>query len=524
MKFPRINPTLTETWKKLSHHFDEIKDSHMLDMFSENTSKRKGMDIDWKDVHLDYSKNRITDTTIHLLLELANEVQLKSAIEAQFSGEKINETENRSVGHTHLRDFDAMKPEVSSVLLKMKNFSQKIITGEWKGHTGKPITTVVNIGIGGSDLGPDMVCGALQFYKNHLDVYFISNVDGDHVGETLKKIDRETTLFIIASKTFTTQETMTNAHTVREWFLEKASETDIDKHFVAISTNIATVIDFGIDPKNIFPLWDWVGGRFSLWSAVGLSISCAIGYDNFEELLKGGHEADQHFKNSDFKENIPVILGLLSVWYTNFFEAESECVMPYSQYLNKLVPYLQQAVMESNGKSVDRSGNPIEYQTGSIVWGSTGTNAQHAFLQHHHQGTKLIPTDFIAFTDSLYGHKDHQNKLLANCFAQTEALLQGTHGIDIQSKYKVFKGNQPSNTILIKKLTPKSLGKLIAMYEHKIFVQGVIWNIFSYDQWGVELGKEIAKKTLNALKTENTSTLDNVSTKKLADKAVGKMG
>ena len=392
-----------------------------------------------------------------------------------------------------------MRPEVKRTLHQMKQFSDSIIDGTWKGYTGKAITDVVNIGIGGSDLGPQMVTESLQFYKNHLRTHFISNIDGDHVMESLSNLDRETTLFIIVSKTFTTQETLTNATTVREWFLKGATEGDIQKHFAAVSTNLQAVQDFGIAPDTIFPMWDWVGGRFSLWSAVGLSICCGIGYQNFEELLKGAHDMDNHFRNAPFSENIPVILALLSIWNTNFLKAETEAVVPYSQYLSKLVPYLQQLVMESNGKSVDRSGNPINYQTSPIIWGSPGTNAQHAYFQLIHQGTKLIPVDFIVFTESLYGTKDAHRKLMANCFAQSEALLKGTSGTEVENAYKSFEGNKPSSTLLIKKLTPASLGQLLAMYEHKTFVQGVIWNIYSFDQWGVELGKKIANTMLSSL-------------------------
>ncbi|MGB1450648.1 MAG: glucose-6-phosphate isomerase, partial [Marinirhabdus sp.] len=440
---------------------------------------------------------------------------------AQFNGEKINGTEGRAVGHTALRDFSAMKPEVRETLAKINRFSDRVINGQWRGHTGKPITTIVNIGIGGSHLGPDMACGALRFYKNHLNVHFISNVDGDHVMETLKPLDRETTLFIVVSKTFTTQETLTNARTVREWFLERAHGADIAKHFVAVSTNAAAVSAFGIAPENVFPVWDWVGGRFSLWSAAGLSIACSVGYTNFEGMLRGAHAMDVHFKTAGFSENIPVVLGLLSVWYSNFFKAETECIAPYSQYLEKLTAYLQQAVMESNGKAVDRNGNAVAYQTGNVVWGSTGTNAQHAFFQLLHQGTKFIPTDFIAFSQPLYAKGDHHQKLLANCIAQTEALLLGTYGNPPDDSFRYFEGNRPTNTLLIKKLTPKSLGGLLAMYEHKIFVQGVVWNIFSYDQWGVELGKKVAKGTLGAIKGNNPSALQNASSRQLVKRALG---
>jgi glucose-6-phosphate isomerase len=518
MSFPKINPTQTVAWKNLAQHFEAVKSVKMQDLFSLDPNRGKELGLTWDDFYLDYSKNRITKETLSLLIDLAREVQLKEAIEAQFLGEKINETEGRAVGHTALRDFDHLPLEVEAALEQMKSFSSSVINGSWKGYTGKAITHVVNVGIGGSDLGPDMVCEALAYYRNHLELRFISNVDGDHVMESLKGLDRETTLFVIVSKTFTTQETLTNAQTIRNWFLEVATEKDVAQHFVAVSTNLEAVSNFGMAPENIFPMWDWVGGRFSLWSAVGLSISLSMGFDNFKSLLKGAHAMDLHFRDNEFEENIPVILALLSIWYNNFYGAESECIVPYSQYLSKLVPYLQQGIMESNGKSVDRNGDTIHYQTGTIVWGSTGTNAQHAFFQLIHQGTKLIPTDFIAFRESLYGNRDHQNKLLANCVAQTEALLQGTYGTAVENNFKEFEGNRPTNTLFIKKLTPFSLGSLIAMYEHKLFVQGVIWNIFSYDQWGVELGKKLAKGTLSAIELRNISNISNSSTQELIKK------
>ena len=521
MSFPKINPTDTIAWNKLAEHFGSFENTKMQDLFSKDPSRAERMVIEWQDFYVDYSKNRVNDETMMLLLQLADEVQLKNAIDALFSEEKINETEDRVVGHTALRDFSAMKEEVAETLQKIKGFTEEVINGSWKGHTGKSIKSIVNIGIGGSDLGPNMVCDALQFYKNQLDVRFISNVDGDHVMETIKDLHPETTLFIIVSKTFTTQETITNARTVRKWFLEQAGEETIEKHFVAVSTNLEAVVNFGISSQNIFPMWEWVGGRFSLWSAAGLSIACALGYDNFEKLLKGAREMDVYFHTTKFEENIPVVLALLSVWYNNFFNTESECVVQYSQYLRKLVPYLQQGIMESNGKSIDRNGDPVNYQTGSIVWGSTGTNAQHAFFQLLHQGTKLIPTDFIAFTNSLHGNEEHHHKLLANCFAQTEALLQGTYGSETENNFKAFDGNKPSNTILINKLTPGSLGSLIAMYEHKLFVQGVVWNIFSYDQWGVELGKKLAKGTLAVIKNKGAAVDSSASTQGLIDRLKG---
>jgi glucose-6-phosphate isomerase len=507
MSFPAINPITTKAWADLQKHFTQIKDGRMQQYFKEDPARLNRFSITWRDFYLDYSKNRITSKTMDLLLQLAEEVKLNEAIEAQFSGEKINQTEDRAVRHSSLRDFEKMPKEVKQALKKMRVFSKRIIDKTWKGYSGKPITDVVNIGIGGSDLGPDMVTEALGFYKNHLHIHYISNVEGDHVQETLKKLDRETTLFIIVSKTFSTQETLTNASSVRNWFLQKATLLDIESHFVAVSTNTKEVENFGIAPENIFPMWDWVGGRFSLWSAVGLSICCAVGYANFEKLLKGAHQMDLHFKNTPFQDNIPVLLALISIWYNNFYKSETEALVPYSQYLSKFVPYLQQAIMESNGKQVDRNGMPVTYQTGTILWGSTGTNAQHAFFQLLHQGTKLIPVDFITFAKALHKQDLHQDILLANCFAQSQALLNGTVEEQIESPFKQFDGNRPSNTLLIKQLTPENLGSLIALYEHKLFVQGVIWNIFSYDQWGVELGKKLAKGTLNVIQDKESEKL-----------------
>ena len=497
MNLPSINPTATEAWNKLQAHFSEIKEVHMMDLFKDDTERVNKMNVSWNEFQVDYSKNRVTDKTISLLLQLAEEVGLKKAIELQFEGSKINKTEDRAVLHSALRDFDSMKPEVKKALQKMKKTSNAIIKGAWKGFTGKPITDIVNIGIGGSELGPKMVTNALKYYGNALKLHYVSNVDGDHVFETLKKLDRETTLFIIVSKSFTTQETMTNANAIKNWFLQGASQLDIEKHFIAVSTNESAIIDFGISKYNIFPIWDWVGGRFSLWSSVGLSTCCAIGYDNFEELLRGAHEMDLHFRNEDFSENIPVILALLSVWYNNFFSSETEAIIPYTQYLEDFVPYLQQAIMESNGKSVDRNGTKVNYQTGTVVWGNVGANAQHAFFQLLHQGTKLVPVDFIGFSESLYQHKKQHDILKANFFSQSEDLLQGTYKQNAPNEFRSFNGNKPSNTIFINSLTPKNLGSLIAIYEHKIFVQGIIWNIFSYDQWGVELGKKLTNQLLS---------------------------
>ena len=498
MNLPSINPTTTEAWNKLQTHFSEINEIHMMDLFKEDIERVDKMNLSWKEFQVDFSKNRVTDKTISLLLQLAEEVGLKEAIELQFEGSKINQTEDRAVLHSALRDFDSMKPEVKKSLQKMKKTSNAVIKGTWKGFAGKPITDIVNIGIGGSDLGPKMVTNALKYYSNDLKIHYISNVDGDHVSETLKKLNRETTLFIIVSKSFTTQETMTNANAIKNWFLQGATQLDIEKHFIAVSTNESGVIDFGISEHNVFPMWDWVGGRFSLWSAVGFSTCCAIGYANFEELLRGAHEMDLHFRNEDFSENIPVVLALLSVWYNNFFLSETEAIIPYTQYLEDFVPFLQQAIMESNGKSVDRNGNTINYQTGTIVWGNVGANAQHAFFQLLHQGTKLVPVDFIGFSESLYHNKKQHEILKANFFSQSEALLQGTYKQSVPNAYRAFSGNKPSNTILIDNLTPKNLGSLIAIYEHKIFVQGIIWNIFSFDQWGVELGKKLTNKLLRS--------------------------
>ena len=498
MALPKINPTTTQSWSKLQEHFTAMETVTMQTLFATQTDRKERMSLATDLVSLDFSKNRITSHTLDLLIQLAKETKLDTAIAAQFNGAVINETENRQVLHTDLRDFDAMKPEVVNTLDQIKRFSQAVIDGSHKGYTGKAITDIVNIGIGGSDLGPAMVTEALSYYKNHLNVHYISNVDGDHVCEILQKLEPQTTLFIIVSKTFTTQETLTNATTVREWFLKQAGEKAIAQHFVAVSTNLSAVASFGILPQNTFTMWDWVGGRFSLWSAVGLSTCCAIGYSNFELLLKGAYKMDCHFKSSEFSQNIPVILGLLSIWYTNFFKTETQAVLPYTQYLSKFVDYLQQASMESNGKSVDRNGSKIAYQTGPVVWGNTGTNAQHAFIQLLHQGTLLIPTDFILCKASLHGKENHQDILVANCLAQTQALLMGTHGEDIANPYKEFQGNKPSNLILIDQLSPESLGSLLAMYEHKIFVEGAILNIYSFDQFGVELGKKMANKQLRS--------------------------
>ncbi|MEH6703879.1 MULTISPECIES: glucose-6-phosphate isomerase [Galbibacter] len=534
MPLATVNPTKTKAWEKLEEHYKAFHNTSVKNLFTQDPKRAEKYTIQWNDFYVDYSKNRIDETTISLLLELANEVKLKEAIEKCFTGDLINETEGRAVLHTALRakaneeifvDGENVVPEVYQVKEKIKTFTEKIISGEKKGHTGKAFTDVVNIGIGGSDLGPAMVTEALQYYKNHLNVHFVSNVDGDHVHETIKKLNPETTLFVIVSKTFTTQETLSNATTIKKWFLESATQKDVATHFVAVSTNLEKIDEFGIDPDNVFPMKDWVGGRFSLWSAVGLSIALAVGFDNFDKLLGGAQAMDDHFRETPFEKNIPVILALLSVWYNNFYGAESEALIPYSQYLHRLSAYLQQGTMESNGKSVDRAGSPVDYQTGTIIWGEPGTNSQHAFFQLIHQGTKLIPADFIGFIESLHGDKDHHDKLMANYFAQTEALLNGKTEVEVNEElkaknlsekeskkllpFKVFEGNKPTNSILIDKLTPQALGEIIAMYEHKIFVQGVIWNIFSFDQWGVELGKQLASTILTDIKSEKISNHDS---------------
>lgn len=533
MALQNTNPTKTLAWQNLQKRFQEMKTASIKEMFANDSTRTEKFHFQWNDFVVDYSKNIIDQETMSLLIELAKEVHLKEAISQYFEGEIINQTENRAVLHTALRaketaiikvDGVNVIPEIFEVKNKIKNFTNEVVNGDRKGFTGKPFTDIVNIGIGGSDLGPAMVVEALQFYKNHLNVHFVSNVDGDHVNEIIKKLNPETTLFVIVSKTFTTQETLTNSETIREWFLKSASQEDVAKHFVAVSTNIQKVTEFGINPDNVFPMWDWVGGRFSLWSAVGLSISLAVGFDNYDALLSGANEMDEHFKTADFDENIPVVLAMLSIWYNNFFGAESEALIPYTQYLQKLAPYLQQGTMESNGKSVGRDGKPVDYQTGTIIWGEPGTNSQHAFFQLIHQGTKLIPTDFIGFVKPLYGNEDHHDKLMSNFFAQTEALMNGKTKEQVQAEFdkqglpeekakfllpfKVFNGNKPTNTILIQKLTPKTLGSLVALYEHKIFVQGIVWNIFSYDQWGVELGKQLANSILDEIYAKTVNNHD----------------
>ncbi|WKK78156.2 glucose-6-phosphate isomerase [Marivirga salinae] len=525
-----ISPIETKSWKKLEKHYKNTKDVHLKTLFEGDKDRFENFSLNTESLFIDFSKNKITEETISLLLDLAVEMELPEAIESMFEGDKINQTEGRAVLHTALRNFsdhqvmesgqDVM-PLVKNVRKQMEVFSQKIHSGEWKGYSGKEIKHIVNIGIGGSDLGPVMVTEALKPYKvKGIESYFVSNVDATHIAEVLQKIDPETTLFLIASKTFTTQETMTNAHTARKWFLENGgTEETIKKHFVALSTNKTGVEKFGIDPANMFEFWDWVGGRYSLWSAIGLSIALNIGYDNFEELLKGAHEMDNHFKESPLSDNAPVLLALIGVWYNNFYKAETEAILPYDQYLHRFAAYFQQGDMESNGKSVDRNGKPVDYQTGPIVWGEPGTNGQHAFYQLIHQGTKMIPCDFIAPAVSHNPIGDHHQKLLANFFAQTEALMNGKTEKEARQEleqkgmkpeeilkllpFKVFEGDNPTNSILMKKITPKSLGSLIALYEHKIYVQGIIWNIFSFDQWGVELGKQLAGLILPELEHDN---------------------
>jgi len=532
MSLKKINPTQTKSWKKLLKHFESIKNKKIVDLLDSRKSPVK-FNLVWNDFIIDISKNLTDNTTLELLLELADECNLGDAILKQFRGDSINETENRAVLHTAVRTFkkDSINingkdiiPSIFETREKIKTFTNNILNGNLKGATGKSFTDVVNIGIGGSDLGPVMVVEALKHYCTKLNTHFVSNVDGDHVFEVIKNLNPETTLFIVVSKTFTTQETLSNANTIKSWLTKQLGESSVSKHFAAVSTNQKAIKEFGINPENVFPMNDWVGGRFSLWSSVGLSISLSVGYKNFSNLLLGANKMDEHFKTTKFDSNIPVVLALLSIWYNNFFKAETEGVIPYTQYLNRLPAYLQQAIMESNGKSVDRSGNNISYQTGNIIWGDTGTNSQHAFFQLIHQGTKLIPCDFIGFKKPLKKENKQHDKLMSNFFAQTEALMMGKSEkqvleelkqTDLSAKefeflknFKVFSGNKPTNTILIDKLTPQSLGSLIAMYEHKIFVQGVIWNIFSYDQWGVELGKQLAAKVLGEINGNKISSHD----------------
>lgn len=534
---PKINPLHTSAWKALNDHFAN-NDFELRTLFQYNENRFNEFSLETENFLFDYSKNLADSKTIELLLDLAKETELKAAIKSMFAGDKINETEGRAVLHTALRDFsdkeilvdgENIKPAIKKVLDHMKAFSESIISGSHKGFTGKEITDIVNIGIGGSDLGPVMVCSALKHFKTRLNVHFVSNVDGNHMAEVVKDLNPETTLFIIASKTFTTQETMTNAKSAKEWFLKSgATEADVAKNFVALSTNIQSVKAFGIAEENIFEFWDWVGGRYSLWSAIGLSIVLSVGYENFEQLLRGAHDTDIHFQTAELDKNVPVLMGLLGIWYRNFFAAGTYAILPYSQYLDRFAAYLQQGDMESNGKSVDRNGEFVEYETGPIIWGEPGTNGQHAFYQLIHQGTELIPADFIAYAKSVNEVGEHQDILLANYFAQTEALAFGktedevfnelkTSGkteeeIEFLLPYKIFAGNTPTNSFLFKGLTPFTLGQLIALYEHKIFVQGVIWNVFSFDQFGVELGKVLAGKILPELESENKIDTHDSST------------
>jgi glucose-6-phosphate isomerase len=535
---PKINFTQTKAFEYLSGHFEKLSETHLKDLFKDDTDRYNKFSIQFEDILLDYSKNRIDDETVALLIQCAKECMLDDAIKAMFSGEVINMTEGRPVLHVALRNQsntpilvegkDVM-PDVNAVLKHMEEFSNAVISGTWQGYTGKAITDVVNIGIGGSDLGPVMVTEALKAYKTRLNLHFVSNVDGTHIAETLKGVNPETTLFLIASKTFTTQETMANAQSAREWFLAAgAKEADIAKHFAALSTNAKAVSAFGIDTNNMFGFWDWVGGRYSLWSAIGLSICLSVGFDNFNELLAGAHAMDNHFKDTEFEENIPVTLALMGIWYNNFFDAQTQAILPYDQYMHRFAAYFQQGDMESNGKYVNRNGNTVDYSTGPIIWGEPGTNGQHAFYQLIHQGTKLIPCDFLAPAQSHNPIGEHHTLLLSNFFAQTEALMNGKtddevvaelkasgkteHEIEEIAPFKVFEGNRPTNSILVKKITPRSLGSLIAMYEHKIFVQGIMWNIYSFDQWGVELGKQLAGKILPELRTNDDVTSHDAST------------
>ena len=537
---PKTNPTNTQAWLLLKkHQSEEMRNITMKRLFSEDENRFNKFSISFGDILFDYSKNIITQKTLQLLLQLAEDCKVKDAIEKMFSGDKINETENRSVLHTALRNFSGeavmsdgkdVMPDVHRVQQQMKTFCEKIHSGQWKGYSGKKIKYIVNIGIGGSDLGPVMVTEALKpYWLEGMQAYFVSNIDGTHIVETLKKVTPDETMFLIASKTFTTQETMTNAHTARKWFLEHCKDENwIGAHFVALSTNVEEVKKFGINPDNMFEFWDWVGGRYSLWSAIGLSIALTIGYDNFEALLRGAYKTDVHFKSTPFDKNIPVLMALIGIWYTSFFKSQTEAILPYDQYMHRFPAYFQQGNMESNGKYVDRNGSETNYATGPIVWGEPGTNGQHAFYQLIHQGTLLIPCDFIAPAITHNPIGDHHVKLLSNFFAQTEALMKGKDEVEVKEElrkegkspqeikkllpFKVFKGNKPTNSFLIKEITPETLGSLIALYEHKIFVQGVIWNIFSFDQWGVELGKQLAKNVLPELENDEKITSHDSST------------
>ena len=534
MTLPRINPLKTKSWEDLKNHFNKIKGTSISDLFVNDPNRFKNFSINFGDLLLDFSRNRINDETLDIFEKLAEEIKLSDAIKSYFNGEKINETEGRGVLHTAVRNQSNNKliHDGVNIIEKIKTerervfkFSNEIITGNYLGFSGKKISTIVNVGIGGSDLGPKMVTEALEFYRNHLNIKFISNVDGDHIHGLLEVLDPETTLFIIVSKSFKTQETLTNGETIKKWFIEKTNKDAVSKHFVAVSNNLDKIKDFGISSDKIFPMNDWVGGRFSLWSSAGITIALAIGQDNFQELLSGAQEVDYHFKTAKFRDNIPKILAMIGVWYTNFWNAETEAVVPYTEYLRSLPAYLQQSVMESNGKSVNREGEKINYQTSPVIWGASGTNSQHAFFQHIHQGTKLIPVDFIGFKNSLFKNTEHQKKLLANLIGQVDALMKGKNKDEVEKElkskkmnkdeikfltpYKVFEGNKPSNTMIFEKVTPKNIGRLIAIYEHKIFVQGIVWNIFSFDQWGVELGKELADKILQKDNLKSSSSLES---------------
>ena len=534
MTLPRINPLKTKSWKDLKNQLKKIKSTSISDLFVNDPNRFKNFSIDFGDLLLDFSRNRINDETLDIFEKLTEEIKLSDAIKSYFNGEKINETEGRGVLHTAVRNQSNNKliHDGVNIMEKIKTerervfkFSNEIITGSYMGFSGKKISTIVNVGIGGSDLGPKMVTEALEFYRNHLNIKFISNVDGDHIHGLLEVLDPETTLFIIVSKSFKTQETLTNGETIKRWFIKKTNKDAVSKHFVAVSNNLDKTKDFGISSDKIFPMNDWVGGRFSLWSSAGITIALAIGQDNFQELLGGAQEVDYHFKTAKFRDNIPKILAMIGVWYTNFWNAETEAVVPYTEYLRSLPAYLQQSVMESNGKSVNRDGEKINYQTSPVIWGASGTNSQHAFFQHIHQGTKLIPVDCIGVKISLFKNTEHQKKLLANLIGQVDALMKGKNKDEVEKElkskkmnkdeikfltpYKVFEGNKPSNTIIFEKITPKNIGRLIAIYEHKIFVQGIVWNIFSFDQWGVELGKELADKILQKDNLKSSSSLES---------------
>ncbi|SBT62165.1 Glucose-6-phosphate isomerase [Plesiomonas shigelloides] len=540
-----INPTQTAAWQALTQHYQSMRNVTLRDLFADDPLRFNAYSATFEDQFLlDYSKNLINQSTMQHLLALAHETKLPEAIAAMFRGDKINRTEDRAVLHVALRnrsntpimvDGQDVMPQVNAVLAKMKAFCDKVISGQWTGYTGKAITDVVNIGIGGSDLGPYMVTEALKPYKNHLNMHFVSNVDGTHIAETLKSLEPETTLFLVASKTFTTQETMTNALSAREWFLQSAHEqAHVAKHFAALSTNASAVAAFGIDTANMFEFWDWVGGRYSLWSAIGLSIALSIGFDNFEQLLSGAHAMDRHFAETELSHNLPVLLALIGLWYNNFYGAETEAILPYDQYMHRFAAYFQQGNMESNGKYVDRNGQPVDYQTGPIIWGEPGTNGQHAFYQLIHQGTKMIPCDFIAPAVSHNPLGDHHAKLMSNFFAQTEALAFGKTAAEVEEEFavagksaadvahivpfKVFEGNRPTNSILLRSITPYSLGALIALYEHKIFTQGAILNIYSFDQWGVELGKQLANRILPELQDKDAINSHDSSTNGLINR------